>query len=163
MTAETKTTVRLLELIRAERAAFDALVAQADPARREVPGVAGEWSLKDVVAHVTWYEREMVELVRDRTLAGSELWALPLEERNAAIYRLLRDKPAGEVLADDRATYAELLQALAGLPDAALVDPGQFRDMPADWEPWSLIADNTYVHYRDHAAAMRAWLAGTGG
>ncbi len=161
MTDEAKTTARLLELIRTERAAFNAWVARVDPARRDEPGVAGEWSLKDVVAHVTWHEREMIGLVRGRALAGSELWNLPLAERNAEIYRLNRARPVNEVFAEDRATYAELLQVLSGLPDAALVDAGQFRDMPAEWEPWSLIAGNTFEHYADHVPALRDWLERT--
>ena len=33
------------------------------------------------------------------------------------------------------------------VPDKDLMDPARFSGMPADWEPWQVIASNTYEHY----------------
>ncbi|MDE0217922.1 MAG: hypothetical protein OXJ90_01530 [Spirochaetaceae bacterium] len=49
------------------------------------PRAGGCWSGKDIVAHVIWYEREMVGVLKSRVLAGSDLWALPVDERNSAV------------------------------------------------------------------------------
>ena len=52
--------IRFLDTLLAERAEWDRVLSQIDVARMAVPRVAGEWSVKDVVAHVTWFEREMI-------------------------------------------------------------------------------------------------------
>ena len=53
------------------------MLAEVDSERMLEPGLPGGWSLKDVIAHVNWYEQEMVVLLETQELAGSELWELP--------------------------------------------------------------------------------------
>lgn len=43
----------LLNLLRLARAEWDALLASIDEARMREPGVEGDWSIKDLIAHVT--------------------------------------------------------------------------------------------------------------
>ena len=45
---------RLAGILRTERARWNALLAQIDPARMEEPGVEGTWSMKELIAHLTW-------------------------------------------------------------------------------------------------------------
>ena len=151
-----------LDSLKTERARWDALLAQVGEARMTVPGAEGEWSVKDIIAHVSWSEREMVGVLRAHALVGSELWNLPQDEENAAIYAENRERPLDDVLHDSQAVYAQLLEELRGMSEEAVNDPGQFRDMPAGWIPWDIIAGNTYRHYRDHAATIREWLAREG-
>jgi uncharacterized damage-inducible protein DinB len=148
--------------LRADRARWDDLLAELLPlgeAALTAPGVAGEWSVKDVIAHVAWFEREMIGVVRARALVGSDLWRLPQEQRNAAIFAQNRDRSLPDVLAEAARVYGEMLAALETLTDADLADPAHFAEMPADWRPWQVIAGNSFEHYRDHALALRAWLA----
>jgi len=138
----------------AERARWDAALAQVDETRLSQMPAAGTWNIKDLVAHVTWFEREMVNLLRERTLAGSDLWNLPQDERNAAIYAQSCDRPPGEVLEEARRVYAELRELLTSVTNEDLTDPGRFRDMPPAWVPWRVLAENTYEHYRDHLTQL---------
>ena len=55
-----------IETLLARRAAWEALFAEVGEARMLQPGVAGEWSVKDVIAHVMWSEREMVGVMQAR-------------------------------------------------------------------------------------------------
>lgn len=157
--ADAMTTARLLEEMRVARAEWEALLAEVGEARMEQPGAAGEWSVKDVIAHISWGEREMLDVVRQRALAGSDLWNQPQTERNAAVYRENRDRALTEVLAESQRTAADLLAAVASLTDDALNDARYFREMPADWLPWQVFAGNTYEHYRDHIESIHGWLA----
>ena len=50
-----------LDTMRSERDRWEALLAEADETQMVEPGVAGDWSLKDLVAHVTAYERGLAE------------------------------------------------------------------------------------------------------
>jgi uncharacterized protein (TIGR03083 family) len=149
-----------LQQLHAERAAWDSLLASVDPAQLEQPGLLGDWTLKDVIAHLAWHEREMVGVITQRALAGSEWWNLPFDERNARIYALYRDTPLAEVLPLAEASYRDFLAAFAALTDADLNDPARYAHMPPDWEPWRVYSSNTYEHYRDHTADLRAALAG---
>jgi hypothetical protein len=140
-----------LHSIRSERRAWQASWERLDEDQLLQPGRLGAWSIKDMIAHVTWHEREMCALVRERDfLAGSDLWNLPLDERNAAIYALNKDRPLREVLKEVREVIAELLDLLETLSEEDLQEASHFNGMPAEWKPWSVIAGNTYEHYEEH-------------
>ncbi len=108
------------------------------------------WRLKDLLAHVTWYEREMLNVIRSRKLVGSPHWDLPLDRRNAVIYEENQARPWPEVIAESRQVYQQLLEALETLTDEDLADAGHFAEMPEAWKPWEMIASNTYEHYQQH-------------
>jgi len=148
-----------LELIRQSRAELDEVINQLDPKSMITPGVAGDWSVKDILAHITWHDREMLNLVRAHALVGSDLWNLPLDQRNDAIYQENRNKDIKNVLAEAKGFCEAMMKEMQTLSDEDLQDPGRFSDMPSDWQPWDLIAQNTCEHYEDHLADLRAWNA----
>jgi hypothetical protein len=145
-------------LVQSGRAEWDALIASIPFNRMAEPGAAGEWSAKDVIAHITWHEKEMVGVVQARALVGSELWQKPLDVRNAAIHEMNSGRSLEDVLAETATVYAQLLPLLQTLGDEDLNDAGRFAGMPPAWQPWSVIAGNTYEHYEQHMPAIRAWL-----
>jgi hypothetical protein len=150
-----------LDSLRSGRAAWEALLAQIGADRLEQPGVEGDWSIKDIIAHVTWHEREMLGVLRARALVGSDLWNLPLDQRNAAIFEQNKDRALGDVLDESRQIFPRLLELAEGLSDEELNDPRRFSGMPEEWLPWDLVAGNAYAHYPDHIASIRAWLGRT--
>ena len=55
----------------AARSEWDAMLAEVGTARMLEPGVTDEgWTVKDVVAHNTWNEREIVEMTRTHSMAS---------------------------------------------------------------------------------------------
>jgi hypothetical protein len=151
------TLATFLDSLRSGRAEWEALLAQISTDRMTQPGVEGDWSIKDIIAHVTWHEREIEGVLRARALVGSELWDLPLDQRNAAIFEQNRDRPLNDVLEESRQVFPQLLELAESLSDEDLNDPHHFQGMPEDWLPWGLVADNTFTHYPDHIASIRAW------
>ena len=141
------------------RAQWDALLSQIDEQSMLAPGVEGDWSIKDIIAHVMWYELEMVPLMQTRTLTGSELWNLSQDERNEALYRQYHDHPLHEIMSQEQQAYTQLLAAAKTLSDEELNDPHRFKDMPGDWIPWKILAGNSFTHYLDHINSIRTWLA----
>ncbi len=148
-----------INTLKQSRAEWEALLAQVDGERMLQPGAAGKWSVKDVIAHVTWGEREMVPIMRTRVLAGSELWNLPDDERNEIVYQQNRDRPLQEIMHEEQQTYANLLEAAQTLSDEDLNDPHRFKQMPEEWVPWQIIAGCSFKHYQDHMPSIRQWLA----
>ena len=151
----------LLNAIRTERTRWESLVERAGEARMEQPGVEGVLSVKDLIAHTSWYELEMVKLIREREVAEShesDLWDVPTHERNKVIFVQNRQRPLSDVLAESRQAFQELVAEVQTLSDEDLVDPSHFQDMPTNWVPWRIIAENTYEHYQEHSASLSAWL-----
>ena len=109
-----------LSNLHSERARWDETLDAVARARLADPGVAGTWAVKDVVAHVGWHEREMVNVLEQRAFVGSDLWDLDLHSRNAAIYEQNRHRAADEVLAEEQALYAGLLELIEALPGSIL-------------------------------------------
>ena len=156
---QSPTLQELIEMVKRERAAWNALIEQINLEQMTNPGVAGLWSLKDIIAHITWHEREMVGLVRAHALVGSELWNIPTDERNAAIYEEVRQQPLEQVLEESTQVYQQLIIVLPSLTDQDLTNPESFPGMPPDWQPWLIIAQNTYEHYQDHISDIERWIS----
>ena len=148
--------LEVISRIKAERAPWNELVAQLDDDRMLRTAPARSWTGKDIVAHVIWYEREMVTMLKSRALAGSNLWALPVHERNAAVHQEIRDLTLQEVRTWADRTYVELIEQLELLPEGAYADARYFQHMPGEWAPWKVIAGNTFEHYPEHLPAIRA-------
>jgi hypothetical protein len=148
----------LLSAVQADWTDWQAVLARAGEGHMTAPGASGAWTVKDIIAHITFFENEMVGLLQSRVLAGSELWALPQDERNRVLYERNRGRALSDVLAESAQVHTRLMTLLGELSDADLTDASHFKEMPADWLPWRIIAGNTFEHYRDHAAVVRAWL-----
>jgi len=124
--------------------------------KREWKPSEDAWSLKDVLAHIAWHDDQMIEVCEKRDLAGSSWWTLPLEERNQNIYEQYRDTPLDEILEFFKTSHAYMMKALKTLSDEDLNDPKRFHDMPEDWTPWRMLANNTYEHYIRHIGQIHA-------
>ena len=153
----------LIRRIESARRGWDELLAGVGDDLALQPGAEGELSAKDLVNHVTWYEREVVRMLRSRAMDGSGLWALGPAERNAAIHEQARDVPLEDVRAESARVFEELIEQLRLLPDEAYSDASMFANMPRDWVPWELIAGNTIWHYPDHMGAIRRLLEAADG
>jgi len=147
---------QLLEKIRQSRAEWDSFLSRLDEDQLIKSGASGEWSVKGIIAHLTWHEREMIAVIQAHALAGSDLWNLPLDQRNRAIYLANKDRPLKEVQEEAHQVFQSLLQQIESLAEEDLHDPGCFPGMPLDWQPWDLLAGNTYEHYAAHLPQIQA-------
>lgn len=156
---------RLAGILQVERARWNALLAQVGPERMEIVGVEEDWSVKALVAHLTWYEQAVVEGAQGVLHTGKftrrRSEGVSLDEQNARIAAESRARTASEVLAGANAVFAELLAIIVACPQDILNDPRRLG-LPDDMVPWMGVANNSYAHYRQHEPALRAWLARAG-
>lgn len=150
--------IEFIDRILSSRSILDEVVGKFTPLFMTAPGASGDWSVKDILAHITWHEQEMFNLILNRTLAGSDLWNVSLELRNRTIYEENRERDLKDVLDDYKIVFEGLMDVMQILTDADLLDASHFKGMPSDWKPWEIIAQNTYEHYDDHRADLAAWL-----
>jgi len=148
----------LLAAMRAGHDAWDALIAQVDPAHMAEPGVEGEWSVKDIVAHVSTYEDWMAQLLE---AGGPNIPhvtdAMTQDQTNAWVFEHNRHRSPDEVQALARRSFDRLAQAVEALSPQDLVSPSKFewaRGKPV----YTIIPGESYNHYRHHTASIEAWL-----
>src|SRR5205809_6380660 len=109
---------QLLTELRNEQAAWEALLDEIGEAHMMQPEVAGGWSIKDIVAHLTGWRRRTVLRFRaalDPTVDMTPSWPAELDEDdevdeiNAWIYKANRDRPLADVLYDSREVFQQLV------------------------------------------------------
>jgi uncharacterized damage-inducible protein DinB len=147
-----------LKYQRQSRQRWEAALNQVSPDRMLEPLSPGGWTLKDVIAHLTWHEKQMLNVVRNRVFGGSDLWQLPLEERNQAIYAEIRGQSLSDTMDEYQEVSRQLDQELERLEEADFTEPGRIQDLPPDWKLWDVLASNTFQHYEDHLAQLKEWL-----
>lgn len=164
----TMTKAALLDRIEEERRFWDALLAEIGEARMEQPGVNGDWTFKDMAAHLIGWRRRTIDrldaAVRD-TSPPPPPWPAGLEEENPAeldqinayFYETNKDRPLADVLAESRKQFRQMRAAVEALPEPILFDPGRFPWMGG--EPVAMVLEYSYRHlHEDHEPDIRAWL-----
>ena len=153
----------LLARMRDSYAAFEALLAPLSAELLCAPGVNGEWSIKDILAHLTiWQERVSTQLEAIARGEESPLDPIANDEQmhvfNNATVAASRARPLSEVQADFRATVQRLSANVEAAGEAALFEPGRFAWLDGGTMATS-IAGNTFEHYAEHVPMIEALLA----
>jgi len=153
---------QLLAAMRTARSNWDALLAEIDETRLIEPGVEGDWSLKDIIAHITYFETWAADNVmafrRGEPQPTAEYKGLDVDEENARVYERLRAKPLDQVLQESRTSFQRSVEVVQGLRDENLYDPEFTGILNADFTVFDLVAGDTFEHYHDHSDSVRAWL-----
>lgn len=116
------------------------------------PGVAGAWSVKDVIAHVTWWEEEALThlpliLAGGRPPRYSVTYG-GIDAFNARMTEQRKDLSLAEVLRQRDEVHGRLIAFIQGVPDDQVSDETRFRRR---------LRLDTYGHYAKHARAIRKW------
>ncbi len=152
----------LLNALRAERERWEKLVAQVSVDRMDEDRVSGGWTVQDMVAHITAWEREplaWLEAVRTGNPPRSLAWPTSLSEPeiNAWLCALNRGRTWSDVRAESRQVFGQLMKLLQGTSEGDLTAHGRFQWLSGKSLMDSL-ANDTFEHYQDHARALHAWL-----
>ena len=102
-----------MKMLQETRGQWEELLAQIDEERMLQPGATGKWSVKDVIAHVMWGERELAPVMRAHVVAGSELWDLSDDERNEIWYQQNRERPLQEIMSEEQQNLQQAGRPLA--------------------------------------------------
>jgi hypothetical protein len=119
------------------------------------PGAVGGWSVKDLIAHVTWWEEEAlahlpVILAGGRPPRYSVTYG-GIDAFNAQMAEKKRDLPLAQALRERDETHRRLLAFLETVPEEHIARETRFRRR---------LRLDTYGHYRLHAEGIRAWREG---
>jgi len=116
------------------------------------PGVTGDWSVKDILAHVTTWEEESLKHL-PHILQGiqpprySVLYG-GIDAFNAQMTEQKRSLPLSEVLRQLDETHHQLLDYLQTVPEEQFTTETRFRRR---------LRLDTYSHYPIHTQSIREW------
>jgi hypothetical protein len=148
----TVTRAQLLERIDKAWRAFKESYAGLSDAELVVPGVTGAWSVKDTIAHVTWWEEEALThlpliLEGGRPPRYSVKYG-GIDAFNAQMAEQKERLSLAEVLRERDATHRRLIDYLQTVPEDQIATETRFRRR---------LRLDTYGHYPKHADAIREW------
>jgi hypothetical protein len=151
-------TAALLDQIRTDRAKLEDALARVSSTRLEEPGAMGNWTVKDILAHITAWERRL-----DDWLAANQRPPLSgeiIEQLNQGRYEVDRERPLADVQADFDRIHQSVVQRIGHFlgDDVETPLPVEGRDGPGS-PAWRLIAACTYLHYEEHIELLDHWLA----
>jgi hypothetical protein len=115
------------------------------------PGVVGEWSVRDVMAHVTTWEEEALAalpVILEGRRTPRYIRYGGIDAFNALAQEKKRGLTLGRVRDDLAATHRRLLDYLSGAPESALASGTRF---------YRRLRLDTFNHYREHGRQIEAW------
>ena len=161
MTLDPINKAEMLRQVRKGRAEFEALLAQFNEAQMRLSFPPDGWSVKDVMAHIAYWENYVLERFREASrgekprllgvIAPAELDRINQEALEAGRARIL-----AEVKDEFRRAHRELWTELEEMPENR---KGSWWALwPNSDRPWTLIMNNTWEHYEEHSIPVREWV-----
>jgi hypothetical protein len=116
------------------------------------PGVMGSWSVKDIIAHVTWWEEEALKhlpliLKGGKPPRYSKTYG-GIDAFNAQMTEQKRDLSLPQVLRQMNETHRKLVGYIQSVSEEQFRRETRFRRR---------LRLDTYSHYPKHAKAVRVW------
>ncbi|MBA2454323.1 MAG: ClbS/DfsB family four-helix bundle protein [Chloroflexia bacterium] len=157
--------------LRADHQEWESILSQIPEERMIESGAAGDWSVKDLIAHITIYERWTIEWLKPALQEQPPAWNYPegedtatLDERNARFYEQNRDRALDDIRTEADEVHARLVDVVEQLPDDAVSkDIRDFAPQVGAYyregtTVWQAIDGNAAEHYREHTADVQGWL-----
>ena len=141
----------LLQLMQTEHHRLVTLLDSLSEEQILHPHFVGNWSIKDVLAHLTWWEQEEIsEIVYDRELdpgLQGEPWNT--EKANELMVEAQRLTSLADVLTTFHTSYRQMYSVIEQLSEERFTDE----------EFCTHLMDNTGNHYAEHRKAIETGLA----
>lgn len=143
---------QLLAKIEKAWASFNAAYARLSEEQMVAPGVTGEWSVKDLLAHVTTWEEEALKtlpliLRGERIPRYADVYG-GLDAFNALKAAEKHTLTLDETVRALEATHGQLVAYVRDAPDEEIVRETRFRRR---------LRLDTYSHYPIHEKAILVW------
>jgi DinB family protein len=151
MNVET-TRARLLQRLERAWDAFRQSYAGLSDAELLEPGVTGTWSVKDIIAHVTWWEEEALThlplLMAGGTPPRYSVTYGGIDAFNASMTERRKGLSLADVLRQQTEVHRRLVALIQRAPDRQVSGETRFRRR---------LRLDTYGHYPKHERAIRRW------
>ena len=160
---ENMTKTKLLHLIQTERQMLEEALSDIEQEDMVAPALQGGWSIKDLLAHITTWEQNMISWL-GVARKGNEPQLVPpgfsswdeIDAINQSYYLQNSKKELFEVLNAFNKVYIKALKIVQETSEDDLIDPNRFPWRKG--EPiWHMVAANTFWHYEEHRVDIEVW------
>jgi hypothetical protein len=122
--------------------------------------VVGDWSIKDILAHLSAWEAELVKLLwqirQGQPPSGIYASGVPIDEVNAAWSEAARSRTLERVMDDFISVRKQTVRRVQPFSDADLSDPQHWPWLKGH-PLWEWIANDSFQHEAEHAAQILEW------
>jgi len=130
-----------------------------------VPGVIGDWSVKDILSHLSQWEAELVKLLWQAQQGirptGLRYTQEEVDAVNADWREAHKDRDLDSVLSDLQAVRKQTIRRIDAFSDRELNDAQRWPWLRG--EPlWKWIESDSFGHEAEHAAEIKDWRARRG-
>jgi hypothetical protein len=152
----------LAEELAAARQEFLTALAAVDPALLKTPGMVGEWSAREVVAHMGYWAGHAADAIHYAEEGRLDEFGQDdpsgVDERNEVVARVARETDMATVEAREEAAFNAFLSRIL------TTDPEWLSERDPDGDTLDeIIHYDGADHYREHAQDIRAWFTGPEG
>ena len=124
------------------------------------PGVVGEWSVKDLLAHLSRWEAEVVKLLWQarQGLQPTTILNGPMsfDEINARWNQEDKDRPLDRILEDFHGVREQTIRRVEPFNDEDLEDPQRYPWLKGR-ELWTWVAGDSFEHDLEHLEQLNQW------
>ncbi len=147
----------LLTAIEAGRAELNELWSGVgENALTQRPGPQVDWSVKDLMAHLAYWEQTIADCIRQAMHGESPNWDVDVDAENARLLALTEGRSLAQVRQDFQTSLEAVRLLLDDLTEEDFSSPERF-----DWlhgnPAWMTLADNSFQHYAEHLPDLRRW------
>ncbi|MHA2365895.1 MAG: ClbS/DfsB family four-helix bundle protein [Candidatus Hodarchaeales archaeon] len=162
------TKTELLNLLQSERNQLKEVLTKVNDKRMEIPDVQGKWSIKVIIAHITFWERRGTDWVKSilkeetpqigfLTKQGYDVRA-EMKKINQEIYLKNKDRPLKDIFEEFEETFPKLIEQVQALTEDQLKNVYH-----PEWDSTNQVTTRDIVawrfyHYRSHMEHIKTWL-----
>ena len=152
--------MELFDALETSREGFLELIDDLRDDAFEEPGVNGAWSLKDVLAHLTRWEAELVKLLwqvsQGQVPTSAHFSGIGIDKLNDKWYSEMQARRLEMVLEDYHSVRNQTMRRLENFTDQDLNDLKRYRWLGG--RPlWAWVASDSYEHENEHSIQIMAW------
>lgn len=127
----------------------------------ETPGVVEQWSIKDILVHLTRWEAEIVKLLWQAKQgikpSTAHFRGTSIDDVNKRWYEESQSRTLKIVMSDFLGVRKQTLRRVEEISDSVLTNPKQYTWL--EGKPlWEWIAEDSFEHEAEHGDQIRVWL-----
>jgi hypothetical protein len=148
----------LLRELRDARGEFMLALADVEPSLLTTPGLVGDWSARELIAHLGYWTGHAAEALHHAELGRTADFGEDehdVDERNAIVARVAADTDLATVRQREELAFEALATRLERADPAWLDEKVSYGDTLE-----RVIQDDGPEHYREHTLDLRAWFTG---
>jgi len=153
----------LLKTLEFERAELEALIDRVPLERQDMPGVIGDWSVKDLIAQFLLWEQWVLDrcsqLMKVRQVIANERDTRCTNEMNRLHFERYRPLPLDQVRNEERRVFAALIDLIQAFDEDALFASGRY-EFASGGALADEIANETVRHYQVHRETLTSFAHG---